>query len=462
MNKNLPGCLTPSALIATLLTLTVIGIFALTGGNQLFSSGALNAQIGQSIGGVTSHAELVKDCGKCHTAPWDAESMDDHCTACHQDIATQVADGNSMHGNLMKNRSVPCRECHSDHNGANAPLTMVDVSAFPHQLTGFSLASHKKQENGLPFACADCHNGDLSRFDPTLCQTCHKQINSAFMQGHIQTFSVGCMDCHDGLETLNKKYNHNLTKFKLEGQHLGLDCATCHAGARTAADFTSTSPECATCHRQDDAHAGKFGTACEMCHNASAWQPASFDHNLTTFRLDGAHSEAECEACHINSVFKGTPSTCISCHQKEDEHNGKFGQNCQNCHSTTAWTPATFDHNLSTFKLLGAHINVACEACHKNNVFQGTPQTCAACHAEPAFHAGLFPAQGCDTCHNANAWSPALFNQPHPQPLTDEGGSGIQHGGATCRQCHPSNLNSFTCLACHDSNNPDGEGGGDD
>jgi hypothetical protein len=62
-------------------------------------------------------------------------------------------------------------------------------------------------------------------------------------------------------------------------------------------------------------------------------------------------------------------------------------------------------------------------------------------------------------------WS-AKFLGPHPE-IADEGGRGVNHGGASCRDCHTNTLHSATCLACHDSNNPNdhgggGHGGGDD
>ncbi len=50
---------------------------------------------------------------------------------------------------------------------------------------------------------------------------------------------------------------------------------------------------------------------------------------------------------------------------------------------------------------------------------------------------------------------------PEEPAIADEGGSGVNHGGASCRDCHTQTLSSATCLACHDSNNPDDEGGGD-
>ncbi len=39
-----------------------------------------------------------------------------------------------------------------------------------------------------------------------------------------------------------------------------------------------------------------------------------FDHFTTGFELDGLHRNVDCEACHRNGVFKGTPRLCAGCH----------------------------------------------------------------------------------------------------------------------------------------------------
>ena len=48
----------------------------------------------------------------------------------------------------------------------------------------------------------------------------------------------------------------------------------------------------------------------------SQTQPA-FDHFTTGFRLDGMHQFADCEACHNNGLFTGTPTSCYDCHSHE-------------------------------------------------------------------------------------------------------------------------------------------------
>ncbi len=39
-----------------------------------------------------------------------------------------------------------------------------------------------------------------------------------------------------------------------------------------------------------------------------------FDHARTGFQLSGAHRNERCESCHIQGIFKGTPTQCANCH----------------------------------------------------------------------------------------------------------------------------------------------------
>ena len=43
-------------------------------------------------------------------------------------------------------------------------------------------------------------------------------------------------------------------------------------------------------------------------------QSPDYDHFLTGFPLDGLHRQVDCQSCHINGQFKGTPKRCESCH----------------------------------------------------------------------------------------------------------------------------------------------------
>jgi hypothetical protein len=93
--------------------------------------------------------------------------------------------------------------------------------------------------------------------------------------------------------------------------------------------------------------------------------------------------------------------------------------------------------------LNGVHGRTACEACHVDKVFVGTPANCADCHAEPQIHAGYFGLR-CQLCHTEQAWTPASLRQ-HDFPL-DHGGK----GEVECVVCHESTYVEYTCFGCHD------------
>lgn len=453
MNNSRLGCLTPAGLVAAGLTVLIVAAFSLFRGGVLFSPGALNAQPGNPLGGYTSHAEFGDQCRLCHAPFWDPAGMSGRCETCHTAIAGQRSDPAALHGAIYQQTlTAACQDCHPDHRGPSASLTELDGRLFPHQILGYSLTGHATRQDGLPFTCRDCHGADITAFDATVCQTCHEKMDLVFATAHLLSFGPGCLACHDGMDTYGDDFDHNRFLFQLTGKHVGAPCSACHLDARTIPDLQSAPIDCFSCHADDDSHEGRFGTLCGNCHSPAGWIPAFFDHNLSAFPLTGKHAWVACESCHANNTFGGTPTNCYSCHSGDDAHQGRYGTNCAACHSTSGWTPATFDHNLSNFPLTGAHMGLPCASCHVNNVFSGLATACAACHADPAFHAGLFAGMGCNTCHNTSAWTPASYSLSHPGGCD---GPCINHENASCRDCHTSNLNTATCLKCHDSNNPD-------
>ena len=488
MNKKPLGCFSFSAIIAFILTLLVAGIFVVTSGNAMFSPGELSAHGDEMLGGVTSHNAIGSDCALCHTAPWATDNMQDRCLSCHIETKLEVTSEASLHGALLlHNPELSCRDCHPDHRGADAPLTELGATSFPHELVGFSLASHQEKMDGSPFECANCHAQGITVFEQNACAECHQNINTEFMQTHLAAYGENCLACHDGVETYGANFDHAQTGFPLTGEHAEVRCAECHQNARSIADFENAPEDCAGCHLADDAHDGRFGTNCGVCHTPNNWEEATFDHNLSNFPLEGKHQDAACEDCHTTDNPQDAPSdcfschvqddahigrfgqdcalchtpqnwdethfthdlvtattTCITCHLLDDNHNGQYGTDCAACHTTDAWEPATFDHNLSNFPLTGAHINTACEACHTTGTFSGLSSECVACHADPAYHLGAFGTD-CASCHTTSAWSPAEYNKSHTFPL-NHGESGV----SSCVTCHPSSFTTYTCYTCHE------------
>jgi hypothetical protein len=444
--KRRLGCLSRSGLAAGGAALAVILAVMLIWGGRLFSPGQLNAQQGETLlGGVRSHAETGGGCSACHAPFWSSETMSDRCLACHTEITAQLQDPQSLHGAFVAGGDpLACRDCHAEHRGATAQLTVVDAARFPHDATGYSLQGHRRLANGQTFACADCHGPDLARFDVATCATCHRKMDAAYMEAHVAAFGLGCLACHDGLDAYGPQFDHDQTAFPLQGQHAALDCIGCHRGAPSIADLQATPQDCFACHQQDDAHDGQFGQDCGQCHTPAGWAEATFDHSQTAFPLTGKHQGVACAQCHADNVFQGTPTDCFACHQKDDAHDGQFGQGCGQCHTAAGWQDVTFDHSQTAFPLTGAHGSVACLQCHTGGVFQGTPTACVGCHQDPAYHAGLF-GTGCADCHNTGAWTPARFDRAHTFPL-DHG----ERAQSSCQTCHPDRLATYTCYGCHE------------
>lgn len=402
MNNNRLGCLTGTGLIAVFAAVFVLAGVAFASGGQMFSPGDLNAQDGQILGGVASHAQ-IQECGACHVPYWGREAMADRCIKCHSGIAEQMLTVAELHGLIMhKSPALACRDCHPEHRGASAPLTDLGRNIFPHDALGYSLNGHRQNINGKPFECADCHADDITTFASDSCLACHREMDILFAQAHLLEFGMDCLLCHDGIDTYGSDFEHNRFSFQLTGKHMGLACSKCHLNARSISDLQLTSQDCYSCHHRDDPHEFAYGAECQACHSPEGWSPANFDHNLSAFKLDGAHAGVACELCHKNGMYKNTPSTCVSCHAEPAAHFGQFGTDCAACHSTVAWTPASYN-GPHTFPMDHEGANGKCQACHPDSL---TAYTCYGCHehnpskvAQEHREEGISDFQDCAACH---------------------------------------------------------------
>lgn len=123
----------------------------------------------------------------------------------------------------------------------------------------------------------------------------------------------------------------------------------------------------------------------------SQTQP-TFDHFTTGFRLDGMHRFADCEACHNNGLFTGTPASCHGCHTqasriqatRQPPRHITTTERCDACHRAVSWTPVTrVDH---------LEVQGTCSSCHDN--FRARGQ-----------HPQHIPTTSeCDSCHNTRFW----------------------------------------------------------
>ena len=404
MRTSRLGCLSSTGILATFITTLVIVGYAYARGGSMYNPGPLNGQQGQALGGVTSHAETGGECETCHTAPWEATTMSDRCTSCHTEIAEQMQDIATVHGRISHNDpGLGCRQCHPEHRGPEASLTVMDWASFPHESLGFSLKGHPRTAAGGPFQCDDCHQDDLETFNPQTCDICHRQINQVFMIAHTLSFGSACLDCHDGVDRFGQNFDHNAFSFPLAGKHADLACSQCHLSTRGLGDFAGTLQDCYSCHHADDPHESRFGTDCATCHTADGWTPAAFDHNLSNFPLTGAHVNVACEQCHTNGQFEGLNTACNACHAEPESHAGQFGTDCAACHTTAAWIPAEFNGQ-HTFPLdHGDGAVTSCTTCHPASL---TTYTCYGCHEHNEaevrakhLEEGIGNFQNCMECH---------------------------------------------------------------
>jgi hypothetical protein len=359
--------------LAVLATLAVVLGALIVFGQDLFSSGPLSEEGPRQTtrGGVRSHAEITR-CSRCHAPLWSSETMTARCLKCHDNVKDQLASNGPLHGRLAAGQE--CVNCHTEHKGSHAGLT--DMTTFDHDCAAFALTGeHQKAD------CAKCHTGAAYQGAPRTCVSCHAE--PVVHQGR---FSTDCARCHSPSTWKSDSYDrgafvsvgfdHDLTGFALRDAHAAIGCNSCHVKE----SFTGLSPSCVSCHKEPEAHLGKFGVDCGRCHGANNWRAANlhpatlaavrFDHGATAFPLTGKHVTVECKSCHSSVRFKGTPQTCAACHEEPTSHKPhprSFGQDCGRCHSTASWQGATLAKHgfpMNHGMRRQGNVNSACKTCH--------------------------------------------------------------------------------------------------
>ena len=172
---------------------------------------------------------------------------------------------------------------------------------------------------------------------------------------------------------------------------------------------------------------------CSTCHNGTIATGKSSSHLTTTL---------ECDACHQTTAW--TPATfdhtgvtqpCSTCHNgttatgKGSSHISSTNT-CDACHSTVAWSPVTrIDHN----NVLGS-----CSTCHDGITATGK--------SNGHFNTSV----QCDSCHTTSNWNFTNYSHTGNYP-------GQHRGNLNCNDCHTSNNEiipwrfpySPDCAGCH-------------
>jgi len=360
----------------------------------------------------------------------------------------------SPHGNNFK---LECSICHKEDD---KPIV------FDHLSTGFIISGAH-----LNASCINCHNS--LEFDKVKkeCYDCHIDI-------HQGSLDKNCNTCHNSNTWIIENINnlHRGSRFRLLGAHQSADCIECHTN-NNQFKYDVLGVGCYDCHKNDYVNAKSpnhitenYPVNCYECHRveSSSWKSNITDHSF--FPLLNAHNISNCFDCHTDSKYSGLDKNCITCHSEEfnstlnpNHLNLGFNKNeCAECHSLNpGWIPARFEKHSQFYPLSGAHSNLGCNVCHKNNYNGSIPNTCFGCHeneynstTNPP-HLALNFSNDCTTCHNEVDWNSGKFYHDADYfPIY----SGLHDGvWNSCNDCHTNQTNyqNAECITCHEHNKAD-------
>lgn len=189
---------------------------------------------------------------------------------------------------------------------------------------------------------------------------------------------------------------------------------------------------------------------------------------------DHAKLETNCENCHNSFDQTGQSKLCLDCHKAVSADitgtTGFHGRSseartlaCSTCHNDhqgrdfvlIQLDSETFDHAITDFALVGAHLDAECESCHlPGKKFAEAPSDCAACHKEADPHKGALGAK-CGDCHTGARWQEVRGFDHSKTRFALDG----KHVALDCVACHDSEVWKglpLACEGCHLIDDPHG------
>lgn len=187
-------------------------------------------------------SHLAVPCESCHhknsSQPWQFKSVGASCIDCHQNI----------HGTELIAKYLPDNKCESCHQ-----TEKWSTINFDHKNTEFALLGKHSS-----VSCRKCHEKESGIGENKIifaslennCEVCHKDIH----YGQFRESGVSdCARCHGFENWKAEKFNHNTTRFSLEGAHQKLECSKCHpavqSGDAVFIKFKLEEFKCAACHK---------------------------------------------------------------------------------------------------------------------------------------------------------------------------------------------------------------------
>lgn len=182
-------------------------------------------------------SHLATPCFICHKKEenWNFRNIGKTCADCHQNIHKEYIQEKYFDGG--------CKSCHNE--------TAWNLITFDHTKTKFNLQG--KHQN---ISCRQCHfpvkEGSKTQQFRELnqaCETCHTDI-------HFNQFKsegiTDCSRCHSPENWKPDKFDHNTSRFKLDGAHKGIECIKCHKPSTETGKrfiiYKFNDISCAACH----------------------------------------------------------------------------------------------------------------------------------------------------------------------------------------------------------------------
>jgi len=247
-------------------------------------------------------------------------------------------------------------------------------------------------------------------------------------------------------------------------------------------NMATVTARCVDCHQVDYLEvnspnhvSGGMSTECQDCHQMNFWRPAAMgDHEAFFPIFSGRHAGQwlDCSTCHIDASNQRNFS-CVGCHdhaqpEMDTQHQGMPGyawqsQACYSCHPSGSAAPYV-EHDPQFFPIYsGKHAGswADCTVCH-NDPANRRAFNCLDCHehGQPTMapvHQGFpgyaWESNACLSCHPTGLVGQFVQHDPQFFPIF----SGTHAGAwADCTTCHadPGNRALFTCLSCHDHDQP--------
>jgi hypothetical protein len=344
-------------------------------------------------------------CAACHTQKGTFAGASRACAGCHADVHVgalavdhqaerQLPPVSGLPALVLAPAralrvSRPCTACHTTKLWKPSTLTAADHDRLGYPLLGGHATA----------ACARCHPTPTAFAGTTrACASCHPDVR------HHGRFGDQCETCHNELDwSQTPTFDHGRTGFALDNAHAKVTCKQCHGNDGLKLAKVAQPQACQTCHAAP--HGKQFGDQCASCHSTKTFDEIPpFDHSTQTeFPLELRHATLRCLQCHDARQRPTVNRACRTCHG--DPHRGSNSFDCSDCHRADRWRIIRFDHDLTSYPLVGKHRIASCGGCHTNPGWTGVRTDCVACHAfdRPKTQDHLTKVV-CDDCHSPTSW----------------------------------------------------------